>query len=66
VLPKHCLAALAERVVESVSVAGRYLEATSQWTLDYPPLFAWFEWVLSQAARFFDPGMLVSPLTSVR
>jgi hypothetical protein len=36
----------------------RYYEATSEWTLDYPPLFAWFEYAMAQAARYFDPSML--------
>jgi hypothetical protein len=36
----------------------RYYEATSELTIDYPPLFAWFEYAMAQAARYFDPKML--------
>lgn len=35
-----------------------YHESTSEWTLDYPPLFAWFEYALSLLAARVEPAML--------
>ena len=43
-------------ITSSKNLEDWYHESTSPWTLDYPPLFAWFEFALSKAAFYFDPG----------
>jgi len=44
-------------ITNSLPISKWYFYSKNKWTLDYPPLFAYMEYILGKLSKFFDPNI---------